>query len=255
MKILPTPAQVYNVDAVAYESVMLGLFTMYRGERPDREKPNDLCVAFSRDGFHWSREWREPFIPVSERQGDWNWSNVQSAGGACLVVGDRLYFYVSGRKGVPGSNLPGECSTGLATLRRDGFASVGDEWPKGMARPVIAAGPRLTTRPVRFSGSALFVNASIAGDLRVEVLDEAGRVIAPFSIERAIPLTGDGTRLPVQWRDAPALSTLAGQVVRFRFTLARARLFAFWVSPAADGRSRGYVAAGGPGYTRADDTL
>ena len=39
-----------------YESVMLGLFTMYRGERPDREKPNDMCVGFSRDGFHWSRD-------------------------------------------------------------------------------------------------------------------------------------------------------------------------------------------------------
>jgi hypothetical protein len=252
-KDLATPPQVYNLDAVAYESVMLGLFTMYRGERPDREKPNDVCVGFSRDGFHWSREWREPFIPVSERQGDWNWSNVQSAGGACLVVGDRLYFYVSGRSGVPGTNLPGECSTGLATLRRDGFASLSDEWPKGVARPVMAAGSRLTTRPVRFSGRSLFVNAAIDGALRVEVLDEAGRVIAPFSIERAVPVTGDGTRLPVQWRDAPSLGTLAGQVIRFRFTLTRARLFAFWVSPAEDGRSRGYVAAGGPGYTRADD--
>ena len=31
--------------------------------------------------------------------GDWNWANVQSAGGGCPVVGDRLYFYVSGRRG------------------------------------------------------------------------------------------------------------------------------------------------------------
>ena len=30
-------------------------------------------------------------------QGDWNWGNVQSAGGCCLIVGDQLYFYVSGR--------------------------------------------------------------------------------------------------------------------------------------------------------------
>ena len=251
---LKTPPQIYNLDAVAYESVMLGLFTMYRGERPNREKPNDLCVAFSRDGFHWSRESREPFIPVSERQGDWNWSNVQSAGGACLIAGDRLYFYVSGRQGVPGTNLPGECSTGLATLRRDGFASLSDGRPTTAPRPVTTIGPRLTTRPVRFSGGHLFVNASIDGELRVEVLDLAGRVIAPFSIDRAVPVTGDGTRLAVQWRGAPSLDAVAGQVVRFRFTLTRASLFAFWVSPTADGRSRGYVAAGGPGYTRADDT-
>ena len=179
---------------------------------------------------------------------------MQSAGGGCLVVGDRLYFYVSGRQGVPGTNLPGECSTGLATLRRDGFASVSDERPKGLPRPVVSSGPRLTTRPIRFGGNSLFVNASIAGELRVEILDEAGRVIAPFSNDRAVPLSGDGTRLAVQWRDAPSLGTLAGQSVRLRFTLTRARLFSFWVSATADGRSRGYVAAGGPGYTRANDT-
>ena len=54
----------------------------------------------------------------------WN-NNVQSAGGGFLVVGDELYFYVSGRSGVPGSNKAGILTTGLATLRRDGFASKG----------------------------------------------------------------------------------------------------------------------------------
>ena len=34
---------------------------------------------------------RTPFVPCSERRGDWNWGNVQSAGGVCLVVeGDEL---------------------------------------------------------------------------------------------------------------------------------------------------------------------
>lgn len=250
---LKTTPQLYNLDAVAYESIMLGLFTMYRGERPDREKPNDLCVDFSRDGFHWSRSSRQPFISVSERQGDWNWSNVQSAGGGCLIVGDRLHFYVSGRQGVPGTSLPGECSTGLATLRRDGFASVSDEWPAGVARAVSADRSSLTTRPMRFSGGHLFVNASVDGSLRVEVLDAAGRAIGPFSLGRAVPVTGDATRLAVQWQGRPSLAELAGQTVRFRFTLSRARLFAFWVSATPDGRSRGYLAAGGPGYSRPID--
>ena len=104
--------ELYNLDAVAYESVMLGLFTMFRGERPEREKPNDICVGFSRDGFHWSRPIaRRRSFAVSERQGDWNWANVQSAGGGCLVVGDQLYFYVSGRSGVP-ARASRPCSTG-----------------------------------------------------------------------------------------------------------------------------------------------
>jgi hypothetical protein len=61
-----------------------------------------VCVGYSRDGFHWSRPDRQAFLSVSEHVGDWNWANVQSAGGCCLVVGDELYFYVSGRRGVPG---------------------------------------------------------------------------------------------------------------------------------------------------------
>jgi len=252
---LKTEPQIYNLDAVAYESVMLGLFTMYRGERPDREKPNDVCVAFSRDGFHWSREWRQPFIGVSDRQGDWNWANVQSAGGVCLVVGDRLHFYVSGRAGIEGTSLPGECSTGLATLRRDGFASVSDQWPAGQPRQVHRGKALLTTRPMRFTGRHAFINARIGGDVRMEVLDASGQVIAPYSYEQSVPATGDSTRLAMRWRSRDSLDELRGEVVRFRFTLSDAQLFAFWVSPSLAGHSRGYLAAGGPGYSRPDDTV
>jgi hypothetical protein len=118
------PVELYNLDCVAYESIMLGLFTMFRGERTDREKPNDICVGYSRDGFHWARSDRQRFIAVSERVGDWNWANVQSAGGCCLVVGDRLSFYEGSRGGVGVSSGGGGCSTGLTTpprrLRLDG---------------------------------------------------------------------------------------------------------------------------------------
>ena len=84
---------------MAYESLLLGLFDIWRGQPKDRAKPNEVCVGFSRDGFHWHRPDRRAFIPVSEKQGDWNWGNVQSAGGGCLVVGDQLYFYVSAPEG------------------------------------------------------------------------------------------------------------------------------------------------------------
>lgn len=243
-----TRPQLYNLDAVAYESVMLGLLTIYRGERPDREKPNDICVAFSRDGFHWSRDSREPFLPVSEQRGAWNWSNVQSAGGGCLVVGDRLYFYVSGRQGIPGTQMPGECTTGLAILRRDGFASLSDRWPAGMPRARSGNAAAITTRPVRFSGRHLFLNAHIGGSIAVEVLDRSGRVIEPFSLGNAIRVAGDGTKLAVRWQGGASLADVANREVRFRFVLTDAQLFAFWVSRRENGSSDGFVAAGGPGY-------
>src|SRR6266545_2351473 len=245
------PAQLYNLDCVAYESVLIGLFTIWRGETTIREKPNDIVLGYSRDGFHFHRPDRRPFIPVSEHVGDWNWANVQSTGGVCTIVGDRLHFYVSGRRGVPGTNAPGVCSTGLATLRRDGFASLADPAPDAPARrtwPAAAGARSVTTRPVRFSGSYLFVNADARGGaVRVEVLDREGRIIAPFSAANCRAVTADGTRLPVSWT-GPSLAALAGQTVRFRFLVSRARLYAFWVSAGPAGTSRGYVAAGGPAF-------
>jgi hypothetical protein len=251
------PAELYNLDCVAYESVVLGLFTIFRGERTEREKPNDVCVGFSRDGFHWSRPDRRAFLQVSEHVGSWNWANVQSAGGCCLIVGDKLHFYVSGRRGVPGTNDPGVCSTGLATLRRDGFVSMDDGTEPRVRRvsPTTAPGT-LTTRPVHFSGRHLFVNVdSSAGELRVEVLDRDGRTIVPFSAAACTPVRADSTRARVTWSAAADLARVAGEIVRFRFHIIRGRLYAFWVSPAVDGASRGYVAAGGPGFPGVVDDI
>jgi hypothetical protein len=249
------PAEIYNLDCVAYESVLLGLFTIFRGERDEREKPNDVCVGFSRDGFHWDRADRRAFLEVSEHVGAWNWANVQSAGGCCLVVGDRLHFYISGRRGVPGTNAPGVCSTGLATMRRDGFASM-DDGPAGSVQRIgPGVMPRtLTTRPVRFSGSHLFVNVDAsAGELRTEVLDQEGRALPQFASEACVPVREDSTRAAVVWRGAD-LAVLRGQPVRFRFHLTRGRLYAFWVSASTNGASRGFVAAGGPGFKSIADT-
>src|SRR5439155_7891214 len=189
---LKTRCQLYNLDAVAYESLFVGLFSIWRGQPKDRAKPNEVCVGFSRDGFHWDRPQatRRPLCPVSERFGDWNWGNVQSAGGGCLVVGERLYFYVSGRAGIKGTPQSGECTTGLAVLRRDGFASM----------DAVKEAGTLTTRPVRFRGRHLFVNmAAPKGELRVEILGQDGKPVGAFTRDNCTPVRGDHTRQAVQW--------------------------------------------------------
>lgn len=241
---LKTQPQLYNLDCVAYESLLLGLFSIWRGQPNDRPKPNEVCAGFSRDGFHWHRPDHRALVPVSETHGDWNWGNVQSAGGCCLVVGDRLYFYVSGRAGVKGTPASGVSTTGLAVLRRDGFASMG----AGDEERTLA------TRPVTFRGKHLFVNvAATDGELRAEVLDRDGRVIPGLTRDACVPVRGDRTRAAVTWKGAD-LARLAGQAVRFRFHLRNGEFYAFWVSPETSGASHGYVAAGGPGLTGATDT-
>ena len=244
--------QMYNFDAVAYESVMLGLPSIFHGNGTGpraRGHFNDTGIAFSRDGYHWDRRNRDPFLPVGENPDDWNWWNIQPAGGGCLVFGDTLNFYHSGR------NSPAESAfTGLATLRRDGFASMDAD----------ARGGILITRPVRFSGKYLFVNVNCAaGELKVAVLrenigDQYGRTpheIAPFTVPNCRVVRVDSTLHRVEWQGAADLSALSGRAVRFRFELKGGSLYSFWVSASESGASNGYVAAGGPGYPGNRDTV
>ena len=235
-------AQLYTLDATPYESVMLGLFSIMRS---GNRKANDLVVGYSRDGFHWDRPDRQALAPISPNPGDWNYDYLQSAGGCCLVVGDKLYFYVGARSDLP--YKPGAYrSVGLATLRRDGFVSRDAGDTEGM----------LTTRPVSFSGKHLFVNADVdGGELRAEVLDEQGKVISPFSLANCKAVTADKTLQQITWKGAADLGELSGKSVQFRFTLKNGALYAFWVSPETSGASHGYVAAGGPGFTGPTDTV
>ena len=144
-----------------------------------------------------------------------------------------MHFYVSGRKGVPGSPASGVCSTGLATLRRDGFASMESG----------ANSATLTTRPVTFKGKRLFVNADVAGELRAAVLDQAGAVVPGFFEDNCAAWKGDSTRQRLEWPGAD-LAQLADKPVRFRFAMRDGRLYSFWVTPDESGASNGYYAGG-----------
>lgn len=247
--------QLYSLNAVAYESLMVGMHYIHRGPDNgicDRErfpKLIDLELGFSRDGFHWSRPDRRPFIAASRQEGTWDRAYLHSTAGMFLVMGDRLVFPYVGTSGVAPNGDRGMYtggSIGLAMLRRDGFASFDAGDTPGT----------LTTRPVTFNGHHLFVNVDCPrGELRVEVLDRDGEMIAPFSLADCVPLTTDRTLVRVQWQNAADLARLAGQPVRFRFHLRQGSLYAFWVSRDHTGRSEGYVAAGGLGYPGPRDTV
>jgi hypothetical protein len=241
------PTQLYKLSAVAYESLMLGLFAIFKGppnevcKKKGIPKTIDLTVGFSRDGFHWYRPERRPFLACSRKEGTWNRAYLHSAGGICLIVGDQIYFYFGAWSGISpkfGGHMYAGGSTGLAVLRRDGFASMDAGTSPGL----------LTTRPVRFQGKYLFVNTDTkAGELRVELLDNDARVIEPFSRANCIPVRADNTIQAVAWKGGKELTRLRGKPVKLRFYLTNGQLYSFWVSPDVSGASYGYVAAGGPG--------
>lgn len=251
--------QLYNLDAVAYESMMLGMYELHQGPsngecmKKGLPKITELNFAYSRDGFHWDRPDRTIDIPA-ERKDVWDRGYVQSLGNICCIYGDKLYIYYTGFQGHAArtnsnwlkNGMYDRGATGVAFLRRDGFASMDSRSTPGT----------LLTRLVTFSGSQLFVNVAAAkGALKVEIQDQNGTVIPPYTLENCQPVTSDSTLEHVSWKGAKNLDALKGKKLRFNFTLTNASLYAFWVSKDMSGRSDGYVAGGGPGYTGMTDTV
>jgi hypothetical protein len=236
------PPELYNLDVMAYESLMVGQFSIWTGPENQvaREKGLhkrcDILLGFSRDGFHWDRTTRKRFIAATWDDNTWNFANIQSVTGSPIVVGDKLYFYVSGRANDP-TGHQGNITTGLAVLRRDGFASMDAGATQGM----------LTTRPITFNGKYLFVNADCkSGELRAEILNQNNEVIGPYSKDNCVPFKGNSTMASVKWNGAEHLSSVQGQPVKIRFYLTNGSLFSFWVSADTSGASQGFV-GGRPG--------
>ena len=237
---------IYNFDAIAYESIMLGFYSQWQGPEnhiarglmiPTR---NEIMLGYSRDGFHFARPSHTPFMPVNETDGAWNYGNMQSVNGVPLIVGDSLYVYSSGRS-KNGVWWDAGVSTGLATLRRDGFVSMRAGNKEGF----------LTTEKLSFDGKYFFVNADVkakGAQLKVELLDADGNPIPGFTKRDCVVMRGaDKTKQLITWKGKQDLGELKGRTIRAKFYLTRGDLYAFWVSPWASGESRGYTGGGGPG--------
>ncbi len=241
--------QLYSLNAVAYESLMIGEFYILLGPTNDvcakekRPKITEIKLGFSRDGFHWHRPDRRPFIGATQKDGDYDFGYIHGTNGVMLVHEDKLWFPFCAYSGIAPNghrDMYTGASIGLATLRRDGFASMDASDGK--------AGT-LTTRPVAFHGRHLFVNVDNPdGELRVEVLDEKGEPIAPFTKKNSVPIKADLTLQEATWKDVPNLDAIRGRPVKFRFHLTNGHLYSFWVSPDENGASHGYVGSGGPAF-------
>jgi hypothetical protein len=89
---------------------------------------------------------------------------------------------------------------------------------------------------------------NLSGEARVEVLDEKGKVVRTSK-----PVSGDRTKLKVEWTDGADLGAQAGQNVKFRLHLTQGSLYSFWVTGDKNGASHGYVGSGGPGFNGVKD--
>jgi hypothetical protein len=175
----------------------------------------------SRDGVTFKR-WNEGFLrPGIERPGTWNYGQQ--------FIGWHLVETASQLPGAPNElslyategYWTAQRGTSLRryTLRLDGFVS---------ARAPMSGG-ELITKPVQFTGKTLSLNfaTSAAGSLRVELQDAAGKALPGFALEDSDELFGDTVDRTVTWKNQSDVSALIGDVVRLRFVLRDADLFAF----------------------------
>ena len=232
----PVGTEFYWMRVLKYEGIYLGFLTVLHLDRnlldlsqPDPagvDQTSDLQLVVSRDGIRWRRMGnRTPWLPRGTFQ---SWDDMNLWPSIPLLVGDEIRFYYSGvslrhdigEQATAGKKLDGRLrdgSIGLATLRRDGWVA---------ARPNYGGKGSLTTRSLTFEGDQLVVNADAAeGSVRVEILDAQKQPIAGFSGTDAAVLRGNSIRHRVAWKQP--LNSLRGKAIRLRFSLEKARLYAF----------------------------
>ncbi len=81
----------------------------------------------------------------------------------------------------------------------------------------------LVTSAFEAAGTTLCANLNAPGSLAVEVLDEAGTVLA-----LSHPLEGDQLRGAFEWKNG-SWAGIEGRSVSLRFRARRAQLYSYWV--------------------------
>lgn len=244
------PPQLYNLDAIAYESITLAMCQLWYGPENDvvakngKTKITEIQAAYSRDGFYFTRPVRgagNALIPASRTDGTWDYGYLSTTTGGVIVYDDEIRIYYSAISNqyqdengqtVTGPYVGG--SIGYATLRRDGFASMNGSG-------TLTTKPLTVTKDVRY----LFVNADVAnGSLKAEITDLDGNVLEGYSANDCIAMTGDSCCSMMTWKNAENLSFLQNKGFKIRFVMENGELYSFWLSADPEGASGGAMAAG-----------
>lgn len=213
----------YTMAATPYpdaEDVYIAFPSFFPDERHQEGSLLEVHLAVSRDGIHWERPSREPFLPLGSA-GEFDSRMIIMSPGIHRV-GNELWMYYSGfpvnhAEATPSIDMGG--AYGLARIRLDGFVAA-------------KAGPEggfLITPPLIFSGDQLKLNVDLgaAGSIRVSVIDPETGSISGFSGDEMKPFYGNHIEAEVDWQGDPDLAGLAGRPVQLRFDMQRASLYAF----------------------------
>ncbi|MBM4074297.1 MAG: hypothetical protein FJ267_01475 [Planctomycetes bacterium] len=185
----------------------------------------NFYLATSRDGDRWDLTWVYQGKPIIPRGPDGAFDKDLLLPSSTVVTHeDQHWLYYSGaneRHGTPEHQFQRTSAIGLAKLRLDGF----------VALTAGNSGGTVTTKPFRLDGNAIEFNVDAHdGEIRVDVLDESGKELSPFSGGNS----GTGSRIDdvrwqPRWKYQDQLASLRNQTIRLRIHLQNARLYSFQV--------------------------
>lgn len=238
----------YRMPVIRYESIYLGFLWIYDNDPEFAIQTLNTQLTVSRDGVVWERAADRQYILTNGPPGTFD--SYFSCVCTMIPVGDELYLYYlaanfphtppgeDGKRGSQkvwiGNVMDGELrafSAGLAKLPRGRIVSMEPSREEGV----------LTTKPLRFAGSNLTLNADAAhGSIAVEVLDATGEPVEGCSLADAILVTDDGLRCDMIWKGGRRLTRECGdgderadyepalrKPQRLRFHIKNAKLFSF----------------------------
>ncbi|HOA76047.1 MAG TPA: hypothetical protein PL151_09390 [Phycisphaerae bacterium] len=232
----PWAADAYYMFPVAYYHYLRGVHREFGDEVPTNAGPLHTQFAASRDGIHWERFDRRPFVDLGLR-GEFDCYAARMIHGLVPATdGRHMYMYYLGsdwlhgwdrddrnKRLLTGAGLAPPNNTTIISrlvLRRDGFVSVRGAYTGG----------EFITPPLTFEGDRLVVNVdtSATGTLRVELQDATGAAIPGYSLDECdLVHTANEINRVITWQGRSSLGDLSGKVIRIRFSIRDADLYAF----------------------------
>ena len=175
------------------------------GYQVELTSAGDAGFIYDENRSGWlSKDRKDPAKRAAFRSGQWNKFRIR-------CEGDSIQTWINGIQ--------------IADVRDDQSAH-------GFIGLQAKDGPgRLVTRPFRLEGEKLELNVDAsAGWVQVEVLDRTGKPLPGLSgTDSSRSKAVNAVRFRPEWNGETRLSALRGRVVRLRFLLHEATLFAFQV--------------------------
>ena len=222
--------QFYHMALTVYEGMYVGMLWNFRTTNTSILPQ----AVFSRDGIHYNRDYREPFIPPGPN-GSFD-SAVVYAQDPKVHEGRLLNYYTGVNWRSPESlyHLGDKAlgAVGLAVTPPDGFVSLDGVHGHERQRYPFS---EVVTRSFTFSGDRLHLNVRSAlrqwgagpCEVRVEIIGADHHPIEGYGFKDADPITTTGLAHVASWKGKSDLSGLKDRPVKLRIHFKNAKLYSF----------------------------